>query len=235
LTDEELIREVEAQRELMISVATGGPQIKSVDAEYRERRDRIARALRNRHLDDPNPYSDLWRWYAYWSSKLAGYAARRAYIAEMYDPLIDEVYRRDAVQVFDDATGWERVDRVVDKARADLRAAVDEEDFQTIGLNCREILISVAQAVHDNERHPPVGDRTPSDTDAARRIEAYIAAVLVGASEAEARTAVKKILALAVAVQHRRTAGFRDAALCLEATVAVVNMIAVLDGRRGPA
>lgn len=235
MTDEELIREIEAQRELMISVATGGPQIKSVNPEYRERRDRIAKALRTRHIDDPNPYSDLWRWYGYWSSKLAGYAARRVYVAEMYDPLIAQVARRDAVQVFEEATGWERVDRVVDKANTDLRAAIDEEDFQSVGLDCREILISLAQAVHEYDKHPPVDDKIPSDTDAARRIEAYIAAVLSGAGEAEARAVVKKALALAVAVQHRRTAGFRDAALSLEATVAVVNLIAVLDGRRDPA
>jgi uncharacterized protein (DUF1778 family) len=43
----------------------------------------------------------------------------------------------------------------------------------------------------------------------------------------------KEALRLALALQHRRTADFRMAALCAEATNSVVNILAVLVGRRG--
>ena len=38
----------------------------------------------------------------------------------------------------------------------------------------------------------------------------------------------------AAALQHRRTAMFKDAALCVEATTAVVNVIAIVAGRCNP-
>src|SRR5713101_9813952 len=60
MTDEELIAEIEAQRGLMIGVATGGHRIQDVNDQYAERRQRIATELRRRGIDDPNPQADLW-------------------------------------------------------------------------------------------------------------------------------------------------------------------------------
>ena len=75
-------------------------------------------------------------------------------------------------------TGWERVDRTVQKGRERLMAAREEEDFQGVGLLCREALITLGQVVWVAERHPPVDGVIPSDTDAKRRLEAYIAVEL---------------------------------------------------------
>lgn len=68
MTDDDLVKELEAQRQLMIAVATDGPRIQSVDQQYQERRGRIGAALKHRGLRDPSPYSDLWAWYGKWSS-----------------------------------------------------------------------------------------------------------------------------------------------------------------------
>lgn len=54
----------------------------------------------------------------------------------------------------------------------------------------------------------------------------------MGANE-EARAHARAALRLALALQHKRTADFRIAALCAEATASVVNILAVLAGRRG--
>jgi hypothetical protein len=35
-------------------------------------------------------------------------------------------------------------------------------------------------------------------------------------------------------LQHKRTATFRHAALCAEATVAVINLVAIVSGQRDP-
>src|SRR5947209_7811817 len=92
MTDDELIREIEAQRNLMAAVATGGPRIQEVNQEYIERRERVAPELRLRGLDDPNHHSDLWTWYGRWSSgDMPSWAIRRAHLLEMYQPLIDRI------------------------------------------------------------------------------------------------------------------------------------------------
>jgi hypothetical protein len=62
--------------------------------------------------------------------------------------------------------------------------------------------------------------------------EAYLAAEHGGDSNQPVQRVVKAAFDLANTVQHRRTANFRDAALCAEAAITVVNTIAILAGRR---
>ncbi len=82
--------------------------------------------------------------------------------------------------------------------------------------------------------HPTIDGVEPSDTDAKRMLEAYIMNELAGGRNEAARRHAKAALDLANDLQHRRTAGFRDAALCAEATSAVVNLLAIVSGRRDP-
>lgn len=238
MTEQELVEEIESQRDLMISVSTGGSRIQEVNDEYKARRQRIRKGLEALGIKDPNPYSDLWRWYGKWSSgDLPTYRSRRLYISDLYEPLVDR-FRQGETQVgshlFAEPTGWARVDRGVDKIRQELETSSGEEDYQTVGLLCREALISLAQAVYDSALHPLSDGSTPSDTDAKRMLEGYIAAELTGGSNEELRRHAKAALALASSLVHKRTATFRDAAMCAEASTAVVNLIAIVSGRRDP-
>lgn len=45
--------------------------------------------------------------------------------------------------------GWDRVNRALDRGRKILAEAANEEDFQNVGLSCREALISPGQVVWD--------------------------------------------------------------------------------------
>jgi hypothetical protein len=238
MTDKELIVELEAQRSLMIVVSTGGLRIQEVNDEYRERRERIKVGLAERGLQDPNPYSDLWRWYGKWKDgSLPSYQSRRQYIAELLDPLIDRVRegpRQAGAELFGEPTGWARVDRGIDAVRGRLETAGNEEEFQTVGLLCRETLISLAQSVFDSELHGMVNGIRPSNTDAKKMLEAYVSRELAGGANEEFRRHAKAALDLANSLQHKRTPKFRDAALCAEATNAVVNLIAIISGRRDP-
>jgi hypothetical protein len=135
-------------------------------------------------------------------------------------------------QVFEEPTGWQKVDRQLQEVRLRLDTAESEEQYQTIGLLCREVLISVAQEVYDSDRHASRGGIVPSDTDARRMLEAFFSAELEGGANEEARAHARAALRLALALQHKRTADFRMAALCAEATSSVVNILAVLAGRR---
>jgi hypothetical protein len=136
-------------------------------------------------------------------------------------------------EVFEELTGWQIVDRQFQEVRLRLDTAVSEEHFQAVGLLCREALISVAQAVYDAVRYPPLDGIAPSTTDARRMLEAIFHRELEGSANEEARAHAKAALKLALALQHMRTADFRTAALCAEATASCVNLLAVLAGRRG--
>ena len=136
--------------------------------------------------------------------------------------------------LFQSLTGWPRVDRTLDEIRTRLRVASNEEQFQAVGVLCREALISLAGAVFDPDRHPPLrtDDVAASNTDARRMLDRYVEAETRGKSDATIRRYVKVALQFANEVQHQRTASYRSTALCAEATAGLVNIIAILDGRR---
>jgi hypothetical protein len=234
---EQVLTEIDKQLKLMVAVATGGPSIKSVNEEYIKRQELIARSLTDHGLSHPNPYPDLWKWYSKWSSgDLPTYQSRRQYISDLYLPLIKRLKKGPlhSNQIFAEPTGWAKVDRGIGEIRKQLEQASNEEHFQTVGLLCRELLISLGQVVYDPKRHPTKDGVKPSITDGKRMIEAYIATELVGSANEVSRKHAKAALDLANDLQHRRTAKFRQAALCAEATTSVVNLIAIISGRRDP-
>lgn len=134
----------------------------------------------------------------------------------------------------DTSTAWPRVDRAIGEIRRRLADAQNEEQFQAVGLLCREALISLAQAVHDPSRYPPTDGKIPSSSDAKRMFDAYIAIELSGSSHEAARRHAKAAYDLANDLQHRRTANYRQASLCVEATNSVVSVIAIVSGHRDP-
>lgn len=129
-----------------------------------------------------------------------------------------------------DAVGWDRADRNLRAARVRFANALVTEDWQGVGLLCREALISLAQAAFDPTRHAPVDGQMPSPVDAIRLLDGVIARELQGSSNDEVRRYVKAAMALALALQHRRTAQRQDAALCLEATASISNAMRLICG-----
>lgn len=150
------------------------------------------------------------------------------------DAVVYRAVRAGAVrrEVVVEPTGWEKVDRQRQEASLRLDQAQNEEQFQAVGLLCREVLISLAQEAFDPTRHATTDGVVPSPTDADRMLGAFLAAELAGGANEEARAHAKASLKLALALQHKRTADARMAALCFEATISVVNIVAILCGRR---
>jgi hypothetical protein len=233
MTDAELIQAIESLRNTMVSVATGGPRIGEVDNQYQRTFRDVATTLQSRGIENPIPFASLWDWYGRWSSgDLPSYQSRRQFASELFNPLLTRI-RSGKAQEFE-PTGWARVDRNVGELRDKLAAAKVEEHFQTVGLLCREALISLAQAVFVAEQHPTVDGVKASSTDAKRMLEAYFVVELGGGANDEARKHARSALDLAVNLQHKRTATFREAAMCVEATTSVINIIAIVSGRRDP-
>lgn len=235
---DDFIQNIEKQKELMIAVSTGLSGIQDVNKEYITLRNEISTKLLEFEIDDPNPYMDLWKWYNKWrDGSLPSYQSRRNYIIDLFQPLLYKLLMQKvnakSSQEFE-PTGWARVDRNIEKINKVLESAQNEEDFQTVGLHCRETMISLAQAVYKPDLHGTIDGIIPSQTDAKRMLDSYISKELGGRSSEAKRRLSKTTLQLAVALQHRRTAKFRDAALCSEATRSIVNIIAIISGIRDP-
>ncbi|NOT78658.1 MAG: hypothetical protein HOP07_06600 [Bacteriovoracaceae bacterium] len=238
ISNEDLLLALEQQKNLMVSVSTGGPKIQLVNGEYVQRNKTIEEGFAERNIKNTIVFADLWRWHGKWSDgSLPAYRDRREFLAQLFDPIIECVRKipsESTPVIFEEPTGWNRVDRSMREIRARLALAETEEQFQGIGLLCRETLMSLAQAVFVKEKHTILDGTDVSNTDAKRMLEAFIACELSGASNEVARKMAKASVDLANTLTHRRTADFRLAAFSAEVTNSVVNVFSILEGRRDP-
>jgi hypothetical protein len=238
IANDKLVQELESQKNLMIGVSTGGTRIQSVETEYIERQKIIDMGLGERLIKNPNPYLDLWAWYGKWhSGDLPTYQSRRKYIGELFNPLIKrlgESSKTRGAELFKEPTGWARVDRSVGEMRKRLEEAATEEQYQAVGLLCRETLISLAQLVFDPSKHCVQENINISKTDAKKMLDGYLSVEMAGNTNETVRKHAKAALDLGNDLTHRRTADFRQAALCAEATTSVINIIAIISGQRDP-
>lgn len=234
MNEAELVKALEKLKATMIAVATGGPQIGNVESEFVALCADVDQELRAKGIEDGLPYRSLWDWFGRWKQgDLPTYQSRRIFVSDAFATLLKRVRDKPGQQY--EPTGWARVDRTVLEMRTRLAAAKTEEQFQSVGLLGRELLISTAQQVFDAAKHPTLDGVAASATDAKRMLEAYIAVELGGGVNEFVRKHAKAALDLAVQLQHRRTASFRDAAICVEASTSVVSVIAIIAGLRDPA
>lgn len=71
-------------KKIMTDVSTGLARIQDEDSEYQNLYTKLSEHYRSRGIKNPNEFSDLWEFYAYWKKHLSSYAERRAYIAKIY-------------------------------------------------------------------------------------------------------------------------------------------------------
>lgn len=227
-----LIADLIRVRELMINVATGGQRIQDVEDDYRVRHSRSKETAAATGVPYDNPHVELWHFFDYWRANMPTYQERRTYVRRLLGPAVAEAaVRTSAVLPTREPTGWARVDRALASARGQYGVAKNEEDFQAIGLLCREVLISVAQAVYDPSLHSSADGVKPSATDAKRMLEAFLHSAVPGDSYKEVRAHARASVDLSLNLQHRRTATRQLAALCLEAAASTAAVIAILSNR----
>jgi hypothetical protein len=239
MTNAELLQALDRLKNIMIAVATGGPRIGEVQHEFTQIFDIVSEDLAGRKINNPLPYRDLWEWYGRWSSgDMPSYQSRRTFVNALFGELSKTITAqggRTSSQQSPEPTGWARVDRAVTEMRERLAKAETEEQFQAVGFLCREILISLGQAVFDPTKHPILDGTAASETDAKRMLDAYIAVAFAGSHNEHTRKHARAAYDLANHLQHKRTAEFRTAAACAEATTSIVNLIAIMAGLRDPA
>jgi hypothetical protein len=234
ITKEQLIENVNFLKNILISVSTGGQRIQEVNDTYKQKYSVTDKALQKLNLQNPNSFKDLWEWYGKWSSTFSKYSERRTFINEMYNSLIqilEENEEPELIIVTVDLTDWERIERSINEIRLRQKDADTEEQFQVVGLLCRETIISLAQAVFKSDKHPIIDGKVVSKTDAKRMLEAYIAVELSGSTNETLRRYAKATLDLANELTHKRTATKKDASLCATATLSIINLIGTIEGR----
>lgn len=226
----ELRRLIDSIQNLMIDVALGELRIQEVDAGYIELKRTIGNELRRLGLDDPNLHGDLWQWYMHWRDELPSWAERRVYVRKLYAPILDALdhleQRSIGTGITTGETGWERVDSQVRQLRERYATARTVEDFQAVGLLCRDIFVSLADAAFDPDRHVPGGEAAPESV--SERLYAVCDFEAPGASNKELRKLLKAGIDFANKVQHDRMATVEDAAIVAEATVASVRLVKLL-------
>ena len=130
-------------------------------------------------------------------------------------------------------TSCTRTKRTLAKVWRQLEVASDEEDFQFVGLLCRETLISFAQTTLEPRIHRQLNAHGVSATDVKRLLGLYLLAVNPGAPDAEYRKLVNATYDVAVKLQHRRTATRTDAQRCAIATKALIELIQGVESGSG--
>jgi hypothetical protein len=217
---------------LMVSVSTGGPEIKSVDSDYKRDYRALGAVLKRLGITNPNPFGDLWRWYGKWSDGgLPSYASRRIFVSEMYAPARDalEGHASAAYEIAgatdDGPTGWADVDAKMGKLRRRMREADDVDDFKALGLLCVSVIEALGRAAFDPGRHLPAAHDDPHPNAARERLGLFLTAVTPGKRFEEVRTLIRASWRQAEAVKHRNEPNRTDAGIAADATALLVAMV----------
>ena len=231
----ELKKTIEVIRDIMIMVSTGKLKIDDENARYQQLIRTASTECKKLNIPFTSAYSNLWDWYGKWKADLPTYQERRVFVNNMFQNTLsffDET-ENDNLEVFVKLDEWERIKRTITKIKRDSISAKDEEDFQSIGLLCREVIISLAQTIYNPIIH---GEKDEEGTeigksDAVRMIGNYITYQLKGKQHKELRDYVKSTNAIANQLTHKRSATKTDMLLTVSSTIALVNFIGILEAK----
>ncbi|MFK2288991.1 hypothetical protein ACIXNV_17935 [Bacteroides fragilis] len=230
--EKDLESKIEYLRNVMVSVATNGQRIQDVEKEYSQIYNQVAISLKKLDIENTNPFKSLWDWYGKWRNDFPKYQERRDYIRNMYDPIMSLFLENEDSRIVDvkiDLSDWDKIKRNIIEIKRREVQAVMEEQYQAVGMLCREVIISLAQAVYVPEKHPSLDGVEISKTDAKRMLDGYIAVTLAGQESEELRSYAKTTNKLANVLTHKRTATKKEMLLCTSATLALINFIGVLE------
>ena len=215
------------EKNVLISVSTGGEPIQSCDDDYKKYHAEITQILSEILIKHVNPFSNLWDWYHYYKKNLPQYASRRVYVNNLFEPLIklienSEETPNNSLKYI--PTGWEKIDRGVLIMKEELDKADTGSRHQAVGLHGRELLMTLAQIVYDEKKHKHPDGNPINSGQSVRMLEAYIrsfSGVLTDETRAFARAAVS----LSNNLTHDRNAGELGSELCYIAVVSTINII----------
>lgn len=223
----EIERQLNDAKAILISVATGGPRIQEKNEEYIGLVKDINAKLDSLGLDSTKLYKDLWDWYGVWSNgQYPSYQSRRVFINNLVNAVIVEIGKIEVGELHEiEISGRQRLDRTIREIRYRFSEAKNEEQFQAIGVLCRDALVTLAQEVYVDEKYKAYCDKVPSTTDAKRMIDAFLQCELLGSVNETLRRYAKAANDLANELTHKRTANKKDTIICINATFSIVDIV----------
>ncbi len=221
---------LQQQAALLTAVATGGPRIEAVNAEYREQRAQLNESFRLLGIEPPFPWRDLWEWYGHYSRELPNYAGRRQLISSLVGTAEDALDRLTQRGMIDDFGGkpvtpsWARLEGRITELKDELAVAQSPDDLQDVGRRAREILIELGRLALSDEALPS-GIVAPKQADAKQRLALFLEAKASGAAHQELRQVVRAAWELTQKVTHSESVERIDALAAAQATVLLVRVI----------
>ena len=175
-----------------------------------------------------------WAWAKQWTT----YAERRAEVAKLITPLLDQLDTlRECWAEFDDwggsSHGWAQLEQRLTGLRNELDHATALDDYQDVGRRSREVIIDVVNLVFEPDMVPDDKEQ-PKASDAKARFDYITDTYVPGSSHAELRKLMRAAWNLAQKVTHAdipRVSAFAAA----QATVLVARTLAEMqrEGRPG--
>ena len=218
----------------MVSVATGGNRIQEEEERYKKLHAQVGRDCKKLSLTYNNTFYSLWDWFGKWKADFPKYQERRIFINDLFAPTLAYFENTESysnIETIVELDDWERIKRTVIKIKRESDNAKDEEDFQTIGLLCRDVIISLAQAVYNPMIHGATDDtgKQIGNADAVRMIGNYVSVKLNGSHNKELRAYAKATNDLANQLTHKRSATKKDMLLIVSSTIALINFIGIIE------
>ena len=102
-------------------------------------------------------------------------------------------------------------------------------DYQSVGLFGRELLVSLAQAVFDKEKHFSLDGVDIGTADSKRMLESYINYCMKHKNDPRAIKYAKSAIDFSNQLTHDRTASTMSAELCYTAVISTINVIRILN------
>ena len=231
-----LKQNIDTIKSIMISVATGGNRIQEEEERYKKLHAQVGRDCKKLSLTYNNTFYSLWDWFGKWKADFPKYQERRFYINDLFAPTLAYFENTESysnIETIVELDDWERIKRTVIKIKRESDNAQDEEDFQTIGLLCRDVIISLAQAVYNPMIHGATDDtgKQIGNADAVRMIGNYVSVKLNGSHNKELRAYAKVTNDLANQLTHKRSATKKDMLLIVSSTIALINFIGIIEDK----
>lgn len=137
------------------------------------------------------------------------------------------------VDFISDISDWNGIKEAISKINKDCSLANAEIEYQNIGNSCRNLIISVAQIVFNPEIHGKLNKdgKELSKTDAIGMLTNYFAYIFSGSSNELYRKYAKAANDLANMLTHKRNATKREMLITVSATLSLVNLIGVMEGK----
>jgi hypothetical protein len=209
---------------------------KITDPESREAM-RTLLALTNRATAKfEAPFRDLAGFRAYWTSHggHGSWAARREMIHELFDPLLQELERREDDVLRDELTqpisprketGWPAVDLEIAELRRHFHNAQTAQDYRNIGTDVVAVLEAISEVAYEPARHLFDGEVEPPIAQTKNRLARIIEVDAEPEGSAEIVKLAKATVDLAQAVKHNPAGSRNKAGIAADAVIQLANII----------